>query len=79
MNAYEIRSLQVINYMKLHLLSLEQDSEEIQKELDRTEDLDSDEWETANIEDIRLNGQISATRHLLSVVADILGIDLEEK
>ena len=73
------KELEVINYLKLHLVSLEQDSEEIQKELDRTEDLDSDEWETANIEDIRLNGQISATRHLLSVVADILGINLEKE
>jgi len=70
---------QLIEYMKIHLISLEQDSEELQMELDRTEDLDSDEWETANIEDIRLNGQISATRHLLSVATDILGIQTEEK
>ena len=35
MNAYEMRSRQVINYLKLHLISLEQDSELIEKEIGR--------------------------------------------
>lgn len=64
MNAYEIRSNQVINYMKLHLVSLEQDLEKYTSE---------DE-----IGYLETYAAISTTRHLLSVVADILGIELEE-
>lgn len=79
MNAYEQRSNQVIEYMKLHLISLKQDSEEIWNKMDQIDDLESDEYETLNISDISTNGQIIATAHLLSVVADILGIELEEK
>ena len=59
--------------MKLHLLSLEQDSEKIQDEMSQFEyNMDSDEYETLEIEDISLNGQIIATRHLLSVATDIM-------
>ena len=79
MNAYEIRSNQVIEYIKLHIISLEQDSEKIWNAMDQIDDLNSDEYESLNIEDIRTNGQIAATRHLLSVASDILGIQLEEK
>ena len=79
MNAYEQRSNQVIEYMKLHLISLEQDSAEINSKMDSTEDLESDEYKVLDVMDISINGQIIATTHLLSVVADILGIELEEK
>jgi hypothetical protein len=66
--------------MKLHLISLEQDSELIAKELeDVDETYDSADYERLEIEDISTNGQIIATRHLLSVAADIMGIQLEEK
>ena len=77
--AYESRSTKLIEYMKLHLISLEQDSEKIWNAMDQIDDLNSDEYESLNIEDIRTNGQIAATRHLLSVASDILGIQLEEK
>lgn len=70
MNAYEIRSNQVINYMKLHITSLEQDVDKLAPFL-----LD----EGVPIEITFVKGQLEATRHLLSVVADILGIQLEEK
>ena len=63
---------QLVEYMKLHLISLEQDSEALQIEMDLFEDLDSDEYKTLEIEDISLNGQIIATRHLLSVASDIV-------
>lgn len=69
------RSVKVIEYMKLHLLSLEQDSEEVNKQMDLIEDLDSDAYETLEIEDISLNGQYIATAHLLSVVSDILQVN----
>ena len=77
-NAYETRSGQLINYIKLHIISLEQDSAEVQKDLDYEEDLESDEYRMLEIQDIYLNGQLSATRHLLSLASDILGVQLEE-
>ena len=59
--------------MKLHLISLEQDSEELEEQMSKFEyNMDSDEYETLEIEDISLNGQIIATRHLLSVAEDIM-------
>ena len=77
--AYDKRSIQAIEYIKLHIINLEQDSEKIWNAMDQIDDLESDEYEMLNIEDIRTNGQIAASRHLLSVVADILGVELEEK
>jgi vesicle coat complex subunit len=66
--------------MKLHLISLEQDSERVQEEMSQFEyNMDSKDYQSLEIEDISLNGQIIATRHLLSVATDILGIQTEEK
>ncbi len=50
------RSSQFLEYMKLHLISLQQD------------------WETADtmVEIDYIEGQIEATRHLLSVATDIM-------
>jgi hypothetical protein len=77
---YINRTTQLIEYMKLHLISLEQDSEALAKELeDVDETYDSADYERLEVEDISTNGQIIATRHLLSVAADIMGIQLEEK
>ena len=69
---------QLIEYIKLHLISLEQDSAILNDKIDKT-DMNSHNYELLDIEDISLNGQIIATRHLLSVASDILGIQLEEK
>ncbi len=67
------KSSAFLEYMKLHLISLEQDSERIQEEMSQFEyNMDSSEYETLEIEDISLNGQIIATRHLLSVATDIM-------
>ena len=63
---------ELIAYMELHLISLEQDSEAHEKYIDSITEYDSDEWEEAEIEDISLNGQYIATSHLLSVARDIL-------
>ena len=76
--AYESRSTKLIEYMKLHLISLEQDSEGIQKELDDMEDMECDDYRQLEISDIYTNGQLSATRHLLSVASDMLGIQTKE-
>ena len=63
---------EMIAYMELHLISLEQDSEAHQKYMDSITEYDSSEYETLEIEDISLNGQYIATQHLLSVARDIL-------
>ncbi len=55
-------------YMKLHLISLEQDSDELNSKMVTYEDLESDEYRYMEIEDISLTGQIIATSHFLSVV-----------
>jgi hypothetical protein len=59
-------------YMKLHLLSLEQDSDKIKSEMILIEDMNSDEYWDLEIEDISLNGQMIATSHILSVAEGIL-------
>ena len=62
-----------LEYMKLHLISLEQDSERVQEEMSQFEyNMDSKDYQSLEIEDISLNGQIIATRHLLSVATDIM-------
>lgn len=58
--------------MNLHLISLEQDSEQVASEMSEIQDLNSDEYQTLEIEDISLNGQIIATRHLLSVAKGMI-------
>ena len=64
---------ELIEYMKLHLISLEQDSEKLEEQMSQFEfNMDSDEYEALEIEDISINGQIIATRHLLSVAEGIM-------
>ena len=68
------RSSRFLEYMKIHLISLNQDYEKFYENyLNDTEDDPSD------IDNIR--GQIKATKHLLSVATDIMeqsGIKDEE-
>ena len=62
----------LIEYMKIHLISLEQDSEKIQYQMNEfVEDFESDEYKDLEIQDISINGQIFATRHLLEVAASL--------
>lgn len=65
---YKIRE-----YVSLHLISLNQDSERVQKELDQIEDLNGDEYENATIEDVSLTGQIIATSHILKYIDEVIG------
>ncbi len=62
----------LVEYMKIHLISLEQDSEKLQAEMDTYEEMESNEWQSLEIEDISINGQIIATRHFLSVAKDMI-------
>ena len=67
------KSSYFLEYMKLHLISLEQDLELVQEEMSQFEyNMDSKDYQSLEIEDISLNGQIIATRHLLSVATDIM-------
>jgi hypothetical protein len=63
---------ELIEYMKLHLISLEQDSEQLEKAMDSYSNYENDDYRTLEIEDISTNGQIIATAHLLSVAKDIM-------
>lgn len=49
---------QIKAYIDLTILSLNQDSNKLQEEMDSIQDLNSDEYESLEIEDISLNGQI---------------------
>ena len=75
--AYEKRSLKLIEYMKLHLISLEQDQEKLSNQMDAL-DPNCKDYAYLDIEYNWTNGQITAARHLLSVASDILGIQTEE-
>ena len=59
-------------YIKLHLISLEQDSEAIEKAMDEYTNYEDDDYRMLEIEDISTNGQIIATAHLLSVLEGTL-------
>lgn len=54
------KSSAFLEYMKLHLISLEQDLESLDKEYTDSEDYNL------------IRGQIDATQHLLSVATDIM-------
>lgn len=67
------KSTHFLEYMKIHLISLEQDASMLQDKLDSFEgDLDSDEYRELEMEDIVNTGEIRATMHLLSVATDIM-------
>jgi len=72
------RSSQFIEYMKLHLISLQQDADKIQEEMDSYEEMESNEYQALEIEHISLNGQWIATNHLLSVALDIMANSTNE-
>jgi hypothetical protein len=59
--------------MKIHEISLLQDAEKYQKLMDDFNgDYDSDEYRDLEIEDIINTGELTATRHLLSVAESML-------
>jgi len=66
------KSSAFLEYMKLHLISLQQDADEVQAEMDTYEEMESNEYHALEIEHISLNGQYIATAHLLSVATDIM-------
>ena len=63
---------EMIAYMELHLISLEQDAEMLQDRLDNETNLESDEYYEIEMADMNNTGELWATQHLLSVARDIL-------
>lgn len=61
---------QVREYVNIYLISLRQDSEELQEQLDSVV-IDADEFDELNIQDIRLNGQMSAASHILDYIDNL--------
>lgn len=59
-----------IEYMKIHLISLEQDSEKVIAEMNSIDDMNSDEYKSLEIEDISLNGQMIATSYLIRIAEE---------
>ena len=72
------RSSKFLEYMKIHLISLEQDLEKLSTQMESMDPASKD-FNELDFEFNNLSGQTIATRHLLSVASDILGIETEEK
>ena len=57
----------LIEYMKIHLISLEQDGAYIQKQMDEYQNYEDDEYKDLEIEDISNTGQIIGIRYILDI------------
>ena len=68
---------ELIGYMKLHLISLMQDMEALETQMEQL-DMNSKDFIELDFEFNNLSGQTIATRHLMSVASDILGVQTEE-
>ncbi len=63
----------LIEYMKIHLISLHQDAENLSNLMDNFKgDYDSDSYKDMEIEDMVNTGEIRATNHLLSVAESMI-------
>jgi hypothetical protein len=74
---YVERTNQLKEYMKLHLISLMQDLESLEDRMELL-DMNSKDYVELDFEYNIKSGEITATRHLMSVVTDIMGIQTEE-
>jgi len=68
---YIARKTKLVEYIKLHVISLEQDLENISQEMESL-DPESKLSKELDFEYNHCSGQLLATRHILSVVEDIL-------
>jgi hypothetical protein len=69
-NKIETKSSKFMEYMKIHLINLNQDYDKFYDEY-----LNTREYDISKIDDIK--GQIVATEHLLSVATDIMNASNE--
>jgi hypothetical protein len=56
----------LIEYIKIHKISLEQDSAFIEKQMNNYSNYEDDEYRMLEIEDISNTGQIIALEHILA-------------
>ena len=70
-NKLETRSSKFIEYMKIHLISLEQDLEKCSNKMEAI-DPNCKEYIELDTDYNWISGQITATSHLLSVATDIM-------
>jgi len=68
---YIARKTKLVEYIKLHVISLEQDIENISEEMESLDPASKD-YNDLDFEYNHCSGQLLATRHILSVVEDIL-------
>jgi hypothetical protein len=61
----------LVNYIKLHYISLNQDNDRIQDELNAIEDMNSDAYRFKEIEDISVSGQIISLGHVLKYINEL--------
>ncbi len=74
---YINRTGKLIEYMKIHIISLEQDLEQISDEMEALDPASKD-FNELDFEYNHLSGQILNARHFLSVASDILRPNEEE-
>jgi hypothetical protein len=68
---YINRKVKLIEYTKLHVISLEQDLEQISTEMEAL-DMNSKDWDELDFEYNHMGGQILSARHLLQVMEEML-------
>ena len=68
---YINRKTKLVEYIKLHVISLEQDLEDISNQMEELDPASKD-YNELDFEYNHCSGQLLATRHILSVVEDIL-------
>lgn len=68
---YINRKTKLIEYTKIHIISLEQDLEQISTEMEAL-DMNSKDWDELDFEYNHMGGQILSARHLLQVMEEIL-------
>ena len=62
----------LVEYIKIHYISLWQDLSQLEEELEAIEDLNSDEYKFKEVEHISKSGQIIATGHLMSIAKELV-------
>ena len=65
------KSSAFLEYMNIHLISLMQDLEELEDKMEQL-DMNSKDFRELDFEFNIKSGEITATRHLLSVATDIM-------
>jgi hypothetical protein len=68
---YINRKTKLIEYTKIHIISLEQDLEQISTEMEAL-DMNSKDWDELDFEYNHMGGQILSARHLLQVMEEML-------